>query len=136
MKKKLGKIEKTLIIIAASLYSATPAFAQTSTWAGECVGGAGQDVATIKGIECLIANIFTVAISLIGMTAFLMFIVGSVMWLVSGGSPENTKKARDTLLYAVIGIVIALSAFIVLNLVSGFTGVDSIKEFRIPSSNS
>ena len=136
MKKNLKKIEKIILIIAASLYSATPVFAQTNTWSGECVGGAGQDVATIKGIECLIANILTVAISLIGMVSFLMFIIGSVMWLVSGGSPEGTKKARDTLLYAVIGIAIALSAFIALNLIAGFTGVDTIKEFIIPSSNS
>ncbi len=129
------------LVLISSLYNASPAFAQTLDWTGVCVSGIGsdpaaQDVATIQGLECLIANVFTVIITLIGLAAFVMFIIGSVLWLTSGGSAEGTKKARDTLTYAVIGIVIALSAFIVLNLIAGFTGVDKIKEFIIPTSNS
>jgi len=129
------------LVLISNLYTASPVFAQTTTWTGVCVSGIGDDptthdVATIQGLECLIANIFTVIITLIGLVAFVMLIVGSVLWLVSGGSAEGTKKARDTLTYAVLGIVVALSAFIVLNLISGFTGVEDIKQFIIPTSNS
>jgi hypothetical protein len=130
----ISRITTIVFILIASLHFATPAYAQTAEWNNVCVGGANNDVATIQGLECLIANIFTVIISLIGLTAFVMFIVGSVQWLMSGGNPEGTKKARDTLTYAVIGIVVALSAFIVLNLISGFTGVEEIQEFKIPTS--
>jgi len=130
--------EKLLIATMAaaitSFRSVSPAIAQTSVWTGTCVGGTSNDVATIQGLECMIANIFTVIITLIGLAAFLMFIIGSVRWLMSGGSTDGTKKAKDTLTYAVIGIVISLSAFIVLNLVAGFTGVNEIKEFIIPPS--
>lgn len=122
--------------VVAYLLSASPALAQTVEWSGVCVGGPDKDVATIQGIECLVANIFVVIISLIGMAAFVMLIIGSVQWMISGGSPDGTKKARDTMTYAVIGIVVSLSAFIVLNLVAGYTGVDAIKEFIIPTSNS
>lgn len=135
IKSPAAKIGKISLALVAYLYSAAPASAQTTAWSKVCVGGPQKDVATIQGLECLIANIFSVVISLIGLTAFLMFIVGSVRWLISGGSPDKTKKARDTLLYAVIGIVVALSAFIVLNLVAGFTGIETIKHFVIPTSN-
>jgi len=137
-KFKLLIIQITTIAftIITSLYSAHPVYAQTTEWTNVCVGGANEDVATIQGLECLIANVFTVIITLIGLAAFVMFIVGSVQWMLSGGNTEGTKKARDTLTYAVIGIVVALSAFIVLNLVAGFTGVESIKEFVIPTSES
>lgn len=134
-------ILKTFLILIIGLYSATPAYAQTTEWTGVCISkenpdGTGGDVATIQGLECLIANVFTVIITLIGLTAFIMFIVGSVQWMLSGGNTEGTKKARDTITYAVIGIVVALSAFIVLNLIAGFTGVESIKKFIIPTSES
>ncbi len=139
MKKKqslLKQVQRIILIIGASLLSSSPAFAQTTTWSGVCIAGEGKggDVATIQGLECLIANVFTVIISLIGLAAFLMFIIGSVQWLISGSSSDGTKKARDTFTYAVIGIVVALSAFIVLNLIAGFTGVNIIKEFIIPTS--
>ncbi|MCB9813465.1 MAG: hypothetical protein H6772_03600 [Pseudomonadales bacterium] len=135
--KFFNKTQKLLFIVVASLYSSSSAFAQTASWSGVCVAGADNDVATIQGLECLIANIFTVIISLIGLAAFVMFIIGSIQWLISGGnSADGTKKAKDTLTYAVIGIVIALSAFIVLNLITGFTGVENIREFVIPTSDS
>lgn len=135
LEKKLNKIEKLFTVVVAYLYSTSPAFAQTVSWSGVCVGGAGNDVATIQGLECLIANVFTVIITLIGLAAFVMLIVGSVRWLMSGGNSSALDKARSTMTYAIIGIVVALSAFIVLNLISGFTGVDTIQEFRIPTSD-
>lgn len=127
------------ITIFASFYLASPVMAQTVEWTGEgnvCTGGADNDVATIQGLECLIANVFMVIITLIGLAAFVMFIVGSIQWLLAGSSADGTKKAKDTFTYAVIGIVVALSAFIALNLIAGFTGVEAIKQFIIPASNS
>ena len=134
--KHLKRLEKLFIATVAYLYAASPAFAQTTSWTGVCVGGENNDVATIQGLECLIANIFTVIITLIGLAAFVMLIVGSVRWLLSGGNSTNIDKARSTMTYAIIGIVVALSAFIVINLISGFTGVDVIKTFIIPTSES
>ena len=135
-KNRLSLIEKLLTATVAYLYSTSVTFAQTTTWSGVCVGGADNDVATIQGLECLIANVFTVIITLIGLAAFVMLIVGAVRWLVSGGNSSNIDKARSTMTYAIIGIVVALSAFIVINLLAGFTGVDVIKTFTIPTSES
>lgn len=134
IKNHLSKLEKFFAILVAYLYSSSSAFAQTVSWSGVCVAGAKNDVATIQGLECLIANIFTVTINLIGLAAFVMLIVGSVYWLMSGGNSSQLDKAKKTMTYAIYGIVIALSAFIVINLIAGFTGVNSIKEFRIPTS--
>lgn len=135
-KTGISKLNQVALAIVAYLLSASPALAQTVEWTGVCVAGPDGDVATLQGIECLVANIFAVIISLIAMAAFLMLIIGSVQWMISGGSPDGTKKARDTMTYAVLGIVIALSSFIVLNLVAGYTGVDAIKEFIVPTSDS
>ncbi len=131
----LSKTSKNLTTAVALLaLSAQPVFAQTAVWGGACVGGADKDVATIQGLECLFSNVFLVIIPLIGLAAFVMFLVGSFRWLTSGGDTKHTGQAKQTMTYAVIGIVVALSAFIILNLIANFTGVEKVTKFQIPRS--
>jgi hypothetical protein len=132
---KLSKLHKLIAFVVTFLYASKPASAQQFDWGGVCVGGPDSDVATLQGLECLVANIFNVAITLIGLAAFVMLVVGSIRWLMSGGNSSALDKARSTMTYALIGIVVALSGFIVLNLIAGFTGVDMILDFSIPRSN-
>jgi hypothetical protein len=100
-------------------------------WTGVCVGGEGNDVATIQGIECLMANVLSVFIALIGLAAFVMIVAAAFRYLLSGGNTKGTEQARNTVTFAIVGIVVALSAFIILNLLTAFTGVDLTK-FVIP----
>lgn len=109
--------------------------AQTYEWSGVCVGGVDNDVATLQGLECLIANIFVVFITIIGLAGFVMFLLGSFKWLLAGSDSKNIQSARSTFTYAVLGLVLALSAFIIINLIADFTGVQSIKTFLIPRSD-
>lgn len=126
-----------LLLVAALVFAPflTPARVSAQdfgfTWGGVCVGGAQNDVATIQGFECLIANILTVFIAIIGLAAFVMVVVAAFRYLTSGGNTKGTEQARSTLTYAIIGIVVALSAFIILRLLTAFTGVNLL-EFKIP----
>lgn len=107
-------------------------------WTGVCVGDeitGGEDVATLQGVQCLIANAFSVIITVIGLAGFVMFIIGSFRWMLSGGNTKGTETARNTMTFAVIGIVVALSGFIILNLIASFTGIRTITRFVIPSDN-
>lgn len=109
--------------------------AQTSEWSGICVYVEDQEVATLQGLQCLLANILSVALTLIGIAGFIMLIVGSMKWLLSGGNAQHVEKAKNTMTYAVVGLIVALSAFIILNLVAEFTGIKSILQFTIPDSS-
>jgi hypothetical protein len=91
-------------------------------------------VATIQGLQCLIGNVLTVAVTGIGFAGFVMMIVASFHYLLSGGNSKGKETARNTITFAVIGVVVAVSAFIILNLIAAFTGVESILEFVIPDS--
>lgn len=109
--------------------------AQTTTWSGVCVSTKDPDVATIQGLQCLLANVLSVALTLLGIAGFVMIVVASLRWLFLGGNTQDVEGAKKTMTFAVIGIVVALSAFIILNLVASFTGVNSILKFTIPDSN-
>ncbi len=141
MPKKKLKLKLTVFWSLAFLYLIVfplKVFAQTQEWSGVCVGpasGIANDVATIQGLECLIANIFTVFITLLGLAGFVMFLVAGVRWMTSGGSSKGIETARNTMTFAVVGLVVALSAFIVINLIADFTGVNIIRKFVIPGPN-
>jgi hypothetical protein len=105
-----------------------------SQWTGVCVQEiSGTEVATIQGIQCLIANILKIAVSFIGLVAFMIFIFSGFRILLSGGDSKAVESAKGSITFAVVGLVVALSAFIILNLISQFTGVD-LTNFVIPGT--
>lgn len=138
----IARLSLVILVFAFGLMSSvalpTRVVAQTREWSGVCVYSDEEgetDVATIQGLECLIANVFTVILSLIGFSALVMFIIASFKWMISGGNSKGIESAKGTLTYAVVGIIVALSAFIILNFIAQFTGVSVVTQFRIPTSD-
>lgn len=93
-----------------------------------------NDVATIQGIGCLIANILAVTLRLLGLAGFVMIIYAAFTLLLSAGKSQQVEKSKNTITFTIIGIIMALSAFIIVNLIANFTGVSLIRTFTIPSS--
>ena len=56
--------------------------------------------------------------------ALFFLIWGGIQWITSRGNKENLAAAQKRIIYAVIGLVIALSAFMIINIVSGLLGVN------------
>lgn len=137
MKNLLITIAKQFFIFLLAIHVAlvypSAVSAQPVSWSGTpCVNQDG--VATIKGLECLIGNVFIVFLSVLGLSGFVMIIIAAFRWMLSGGNTKGVETARNTMTFAVAGIVLALSGFIVLNLIAQFTGVEEILRFRIPDS--
>ena len=93
--------------------------------ASAAVGGINEGANAAKGDDQqtdLVANIQTITntmLFVIGVVAVIMLIVGGFRYIFSGGSSQNTQAAKDTILYAVIGIVVALLAYAIVNFVLG-----------------
>jgi hypothetical protein len=130
-----------VLTLAAGFLIATsqPAQAQTRQWTASgsiCVSGPNNDVATIGGVQCLVANLLGIAIPAIALGSFVMLLIGSFKYLLSGGNAKGADTARLTITFAVVGLVVALSGFIILNLLVRFTGVNEINTFRVPTFES
>jgi hypothetical protein len=99
---------------------------------GTCVV---DNVPTLKCFEVIFANILTISTGLIFLALFVMLVVGAFKYLTSLGNPEKVKKAQGTLTYAVIGLIIFLSAFLILKTIDFlFLGnQNKIFQFEIPS---
>lgn len=65
----------------------------------------------VNGIVHLIINIFSIVVGLI---AVIMIIIGGIKYITSGGESANVTSAKNTILYAIIGlIVVALAQILV-----------------------
>ena len=89
------------------------------------------NVATLRGIECIVGNLLGVAITLVGLGVLVMLIYASFQLLTSGGDPKAAAAAKGTATYAIIGLILALSSWFILSLLAGFTGNPNILEFSI-----
>ena len=54
---------------------------------------------------------------IVGIIAVVMLIIGGIKYVVSGGDAKKVTDAKNTVLYAIIGLVIAFLAFAIVNFV-------------------
>jgi TRAP-type C4-dicarboxylate transport system permease small subunit len=87
--------------------------------------------AQLTGLQDIFSNVISVAIGLAGIAFFIMFIVGGFNYMTAGGNPQAAEGARKTLTYAVAGLVFIALAYLILRLISQFTGVTGILKFQI-----
>lgn len=106
--------------------SAQPtAFAQcTNDASGGLSAGAscakGDDQQTdLFGDTGIFKTITNVLLFIIGAISVIMLIIGGIRYVVSGGDSGAVTAAKNTILYAVIGIVVALLAYALVNFVIG-----------------
>lgn len=76
-----------------------------------------NDSSPILGPSSILYRIIQFVTMLTGALSIIMIIVGGFKYVVSGGDSNATKGAKDTILYAVIGLVIALFAQIIITFV-------------------
>jgi len=63
----------------------------------------------------IIGKIIKGLLGIIGALALLMIVWGGFKWLTSAGNPEKIKAGTNTMLYAIIGVVIVLSSYILVD---------------------
>ena len=72
------------------------------------------------GKDTLWANIQTIInaiIGILGLVCVIIMIIGGVQYMTSSGDAGKVKKAKDTILYGLIGLVICVLAFAIVNFV-------------------
>lgn len=128
----IQKIKTKLLALSAVLLLAVPmavpamvsAAAPTDTVAAGVCSGA-QDLQFGKSTGCanttsendfntLVTNIINIFSVIVGIIAVLMIVVGGFRYITSGGDSTKVTAAKNTIMYALIGlVVVALSQLIV-----------------------
>ena len=72
---------------------------------------------TDSDFDTKVVGIVNGVIGVLGIVAVIVIIVGGVQYMTSTGDAGKVKKAKDTILYGVIGLVVCVLAFAIVNFV-------------------
>jgi hypothetical protein len=85
---------------------ASSASVNCSGLGGSCDTGLPKVTANSSVVHTALMIFFGIA----AVISVLMIVIGGLMFVTSGGKPEEAAKARETIIYAAVGLLVSLSA--------------------------
>lgn len=121
----IAKRLSTLLLTGASVATlavlsvAYPVAAQVD---GGAEGGAASARGTdqpldLFGASGTFSTITNILLFIIGAIAVIMIVIGGMRYVLSGGDSNQITAAKNTILYAIVGIIVAILAYAVVNFV-------------------
>lgn len=126
MKKFAKNILQVITGIGATLtLCAGKAMAMTAQEGAEAVRADGMP-AELVGVDGVFTKFSNIALYAVGAISVIMLIWGGLRYITSGGDSKKITDAKNTILYAIIGLVIAVLAFAIINFVLNAIGSVSV----------
>ncbi len=134
MKFTIKNMLAGLLLVPVLAFGAVVALPQQAAYAACSSTSNGDNLSIKDGANCAQGNnqssdlfgsqgvfkiITNVLLFIIGAISVIMLIIGGIRYTVSGGDSGAVTSAKNTILYAIVGIVVALLAFAVVNFVIG-----------------
>ncbi len=111
----MKNIQKLVSILAVgtSLFTFTPALAQTGVTADELLPTTIQPAIGLANtdIRVTIARIIRAAMAFIGIVILVLMLYAGFLWMTAGGNDEAIGKAKKIMTGAIIGLAIVLAAY-------------------------
>lgn len=86
-------------------------------------------VATLTCIPIVFKNVVDAALIFAGVVALFMIIYSGIRYITSAGDPKAVEGARNTLTWAIVGLVVIILAYTIISFIAAFTGATCIKLF-------
>jgi hypothetical protein len=114
----VGKIKKTSNIVLASawVFLITPVFAFADTTVqpdDKLIGSKGALVKYVSELKDWI-------LALTALIALIIIVYGGVMYMLAAGDEKRASKAKNIILYGLIGVVVIVGAYFLISLVTNF----------------
>lgn len=110
------------IVVASMSLTVMAAPMANAVFDGGVQGGAdsarGKDqTANLFGSTGIFRTITNVLLFILGAISVIMIIIGGLRYVVSGGNSTAVTAAKNTILYAIVGVIVALLAYAIVNFV-------------------
>lgn len=120
--KKLFVLALAFVAVFAAFTMATaaPALAapKDDVCAGvELTGGSCEPPKNGTSVQSVITDVINILSFVVGVTAVIMIIIGGFKYITSGGDSGSVTGAKNTILYAIIGLVIVAVAQVIVRFV-------------------
>ena len=123
MKQRLKQLVTMFAIVIGMATPAlmAPVAGAVNPIADACVTNPSSTICTHKNdnITTTIKTVVNVLLFVVGILSVIMIIVGGLRYVTSAGNASAVTGAKNTIIYAVIGLVVAFLAFAIVNWVLG-----------------
>lgn len=127
MKKFINYLTTTLVAMtmfvgvatATATFTAAPVLAANTDEVKDGVKAIGgdQDGNRAGAFTNLLESIINLLLFIIGAIAVIMIIIGGIKYTTSNGDQAQVTSAKNTILYAIVGLVVAIMAYAIVNFV-------------------
>lgn len=124
IKKLTSAVAVFAFVVSAAILPVAPVSAACDPNSGiaggiECANPNPGQEASLFGEGSIFTTIVNVLLFIIGAISVIMLIYGGIRYTTSGGNSNSVTAAKNTIMYAIIGLVIAFLAFAVVNWILG-----------------
>ena len=113
-------ISGLLLAFALTFTVATTSFAVDLSVQGGVNSAKGTDQPTdLFGTSGIFNTITNVLLFVLGAISVIMIIIGGLRYVISGGDSTAVTAAKNTILYAIVGVIVAVLAYAIINFVIG-----------------
>lgn len=130
IKNSIKKLAQGLLLVPALVLGLSFVLAPQAVAQDDVSGGISGGAEAARGddqgdsLTEIFRTVVNIMLFLIGAVAVIMLVIGGIRYVVSGGNQDQVTGAKNTIMYAIIGIVVAFLAyaavsFVTTNLQSG-----------------
>ncbi len=88
----------------------------------------GQEICSLENplagnkteATAIISTAIKAALGIVGALTLLMLVWGGFQWLTSAGNPEKVKSGTQTMVWAIIGVVLVFASYLLLSTFTGY----------------
>lgn len=122
MKRILLTLGAVVVLAGLSVLVLTqaPTLAQGAIQEGiNSAQGDGQPTQLFGGDTSIFTRVVNIMLFIVGVLSVIMLIIGGIRYVVSGGNSTAVTAAKNTILYAIVGLIVAFLAFAIVRFVLG-----------------
>ncbi len=115
--KKINQIIATIALVLGVGVLFVPTAASAVDVFQPCTPGSTSAVCkgTSDSVQPLIKTVVNTLLFFVGIVSVIVIIIGGIMYTVSTGDQSNVTKAKNTITYALVGLVVAFLAYAIVN---------------------
>lgn len=119
MKRIITSVAVIVALVGATLVLAPAPNASAINLFGGCNGNETTAVCGARNDDAahMIRTVVDTMLLILGTIAVIMIIVGGIRYTTSRGDASDVKAAKDTIMYSVVGLVVAIMSFAIVNFV-------------------
>jgi multisubunit Na+/H+ antiporter MnhB subunit len=114
----MQKIKQAFYAVFSVALTTAPAVASAQWQLGRA--NAQSSGLPVDSIYSIILRTMNWLLAILGFIGIIGFVIAGILYLTAAGSEEQIEKAKSAMMYAILGVVVALIGFVIIRAVEGW----------------